>query len=116
MMILIPLGGMLSDKVGRKPVWYFSLSGLFVAAIPMFMLIAKGFVWALIGLAVLGVLYIPQISTISATFPAMFPGPVRLAGFAISNNVSTASSAAQHPRPMTRSSPPRETRSYLPTS
>lgn len=90
MMILIPFGGMLSDKVGRKPVWYFSLIGLFVAAIPMFMLMANGFVWALIGLAVLGILYIPQISTISATFPAMFPGPVRFAGFAISYNVSTA--------------------------
>ena len=90
MMVLIPLGGMLSDKVGRKPVWYFSLVGLFVAAIPMFMLMANGFIWALIGLAVLGVLYIPQISTISATFPAMFPGPVRFAGFAISYNVSTA--------------------------
>ncbi|MGO2035291.1 MAG: MFS transporter [Brevibacterium sp.] len=90
MMILIPFGGILSDKVGRKPVWYFSLIGLFVAAIPMFMLMANGFVWALIGLAVLGILYIPQISTISATFPAMFPGPVRFAGFAISYNVSTA--------------------------
>ena len=90
MMVLIPFGGMLSDKVGRKPVWYFSLVGLFVAAIPMFMLMANGFIWALIGLAVLGVLYIPQISTISATFPAMFPGPVRFAGFAISYNVSTA--------------------------
>ncbi|SDS92095.1 MFS transporter, MHS family, proline/betaine transporter [Brevibacterium siliguriense] len=90
MMILIPFGGMLSDKVGRKPVWYFSLISLFVAAIPMFMLMANGFVWALIGLAVLGILYIPQISTISATFPAMFPGPVRFAGFAISYNVSTA--------------------------
>lgn len=90
MMILIPFGGTLSDKVGRKPVWYFSLISLFVAAIPMFMLMANGFVWALIGLAVLGILYIPQISTISATFPAMFPGPVRFAGFAIAYNVSTA--------------------------
>ncbi|WP_366933876.1 MFS transporter [Brevibacterium renqingii] len=90
MMLLIPFGGVLSDRVGRKPVWYFSLIGLFVAAIPMFMLMANGFVWALIGLAVLGVLYIPQLSTISATFPAMFPGPVRFAGFAISYNVSTA--------------------------
>ncbi|MCD1284338.1 MULTISPECIES: MFS transporter [unclassified Brevibacterium] len=90
MMILIPFGGMISDRVGRKPVWYFSLIGLFVASIPMFMLMANGFVWALVGLAVLGVLYIPQLSTISATFPAMFPGPVRFAGFAISYNVSTA--------------------------
>ncbi|MCI4011177.1 MFS transporter [Brevibacterium sp. ZH18] len=90
MMVLIPFGGMLSDKVGRKPVWYFSLIGLIVASVPMYMLMAKGPVWALVGFAVLGLLYIPQLGTISATFPAMFPGPVRFAGFAISYNISTA--------------------------
>ena len=56
----------------------------------MFMLMANGSVWALIGLAVLGNLYISQMSSISATVPAMSPGPVCFAGFAISYNISTA--------------------------
>src|SRR5699024_9230529 len=43
-----------------------------------------------IGFAVLGLLYIPQLSTISATFPAMFPTQVRFAGFAVTYNVFTA--------------------------
>lgn len=90
MMILIPFAGMLSDRIGRKPMWYFSLIGLIVFSVPVYMLIGQGFAWALAGIAFLGLLYVPQLSTISATFPAMFPGPVRFAGFAISYNVSTA--------------------------
>ena len=90
MMALIPIFGSLSDRVGRKPLWWISLIGLFVFAIPMYLLMAKGFVWAIVGFTVLGVLYIPQLSTISATFPAMFPTTVRYAGFAISYNVATA--------------------------
>ena len=90
MMAVIPFAGTLSDRFGRKPVWYFSLIGLIVMSIPMYMLMANGFWWALLGFAVLGLLYIPQLATISATFPAMFPTQVRYAGFAITYNVSTA--------------------------
>lgn len=90
MMLVIPFAGKLSDKLGRKPMWYFSLIGLIVMSIPMYMLMANGFWWALLGFAVLGLLYIPQLACISATFPAMFPTQVRYAGFAITYNVSTA--------------------------
>lgn len=90
MMLVIPFAGALSDRVGRKPMWYVSLIGLFILAIPMYMLMANGFWWALIGFAVLGLLYIPQLATISATFPAMFPTHVRYAGFAITYNLATA--------------------------
>ncbi|MGB6246592.1 MFS transporter [Gordonia sp. (in: high G+C Gram-positive bacteria)] len=90
MMALIPLFGMWSDRTGRKPMWRVSLVGLFVLALPMYWLMGQGFGWAIIGFVVLGVLYIPQLATISATFPAMFPTHVRYAGFAISYNLSTA--------------------------
>ena len=90
MMAVIPFSGRLSDRLGRKPMWWVSLGGLFVMAVPMYLLMAKGFVPALIGFAVLGLLYVLQLSTISATFPAMFPTHVRFAGFAIAYNISTA--------------------------
>ncbi|GAB4097964.1 MFS transporter [Sinomonas halotolerans] len=90
MMLAIPFFGALSDRVGRKPLWYGSLIGLFVMAIPMFMLIGQGSWWALLAFGVLGLLYIPQLATISATFPAMFPAHVRYAGFAITYNVATS--------------------------
>lgn len=90
MMAFLPFAGLASDRIGRKPVWWTSLIGLFVAGIPMFMLMSTGVIGAVIGFAVLGLLYVPQLATISATFPAMFPTQVRYAGFAIAYNVSTA--------------------------
>jgi MHS family proline/betaine transporter-like MFS transporter len=90
MMVFLPFIGRLSDKVGRKPVWWASLIALFVLAIPMFHLMATGLAGAIIGYAVLGLFYAPQLATISATFPAMFPTHVRFAGFAIAYNVSTS--------------------------
>lgn len=86
----IPFFGALSDRTGRKPMWWVSLIGLLVLAWPMFELMTQGFVWAVIALTVLGLLYVPQLATITATFPAMFPTQVRFAGFAISYNVATA--------------------------
>ena len=90
MMAVIPFAGALSDKVGRKPLWLVSMVGLFVFAIPMYLLMSVNFAWAIVAFTVLGLLYVLQLSTISATFPAMFPTHVRFAGFAIAYNVSTS--------------------------
>jgi MHS family proline/betaine transporter-like MFS transporter len=90
MMAVIPFAGGLSDRFGRKPLWYVSLVGLIVLAVPMYLLMRQGFAWAIFAFAVLGLLYVLQLSTISATFPAMFPTHVRFAGFAIAYNVSTS--------------------------
>jgi MHS family proline/betaine transporter-like MFS transporter len=90
MMVFLPIAGGASDRIGRKPMWWFSLVGLFVAGVPMFMLMSTNVLGAIIGFAVLGLLYVPQLATISAMFPAMFPTHVRYAGFAIAYNVSTS--------------------------
>lgn len=90
MMVFLPLAGALSDRIGRKPMWWISLVGLFVMVVPMYMLMSTSLVGAIIGFAVLGLVYVPQLATISATFPAMFPTHVRFAGFAIAYNVSTS--------------------------
>lgn len=90
MMVFLPFAGALSDRFGRKKMWWFSLIGLFVAVVPMFQLMEQGAAGALVGFAVLGLLYVPQLATISATFPAMFPTHVRYAGMAIAYNVSTS--------------------------
>jgi MHS family proline/betaine transporter-like MFS transporter len=90
MMLVIPFSGALSDRVGRKTMWWISIAGLFVLSIPLFSLMGTGFGAAIFAFAVLGLLYVPQLSTISAMFPAMFPTHVRYAGFAIAYNVSTS--------------------------
>jgi MHS family proline/betaine transporter-like MFS transporter len=90
MMVFVPVAGALSDRVGRKPLWWASLGGLLVMAIPAYHLMATGPAGAMIGFAILGLLYVPQLATISATFPAMFPTQVRFAGVAIAYNLSTS--------------------------
>lgn len=90
MMLLLPFAGALSDRVGRKPLWWFSLVGLFVLVVPVYHLMGMGLGGAIVGFAALGLLYAPQLATISATFPAMFPTHVRFAGFAIAYNVATS--------------------------
>ncbi|MEU4341574.1 MFS transporter [Nocardia sp. NPDC023852] len=90
MMLVLPFFGRLSDHVGRRPMWLFSLLGLAVMALPMYWLMGQGTAWAITGFIVLGLLYVPQLSTISSTFPAIFPTHVRYAGFALGYNVSTA--------------------------
>jgi len=46
MMALIPFAGGLSDRLGRKPMWWISLGGLFVAAVPAYLMMAQGFALA----------------------------------------------------------------------
>ncbi|MHA6799431.1 MFS transporter [Bounagaea algeriensis] len=90
MTAFIPFYGSLSDRVGRKPLWYASLIGMIVLAVPMYALMAQGYAWAIVAFAVLGLVYALQLSTISSMFPALFPTTVRFAGFAITYNVSTS--------------------------
>lgn len=90
MAILLPFFGRLSDTVGRRPMWMFSCIGLMIFVVPLYMLMSTGLVGAIIGFIVIGILFAPQLSTISATFPAMFPTMVRYAGVAIGYNVSTS--------------------------
>ncbi|WP_246136532.1 MFS transporter [Leekyejoonella antrihumi] len=90
MACLLPFFGRLSDKIGRRPMWLFSCAALFVFVVPLYMLIGTGLTGAIIGFALVGILFAPQLATISATFPAMFPTIVRFAGVAIGYNVATS--------------------------
>ncbi|MFT3975528.1 MAG: MFS transporter [Sphingomonas bacterium] len=90
MMALLPLAGALSDRIGRKPLWWASLTGLFLCAAPLYRPMSTGETGAIIGFALLGMLYVPQLATISGTFPALFPTSARFAGFAIAYNISTS--------------------------
>lgn len=90
MMAVLPFVGALSDRVGRKPMWLASLVALLVLVVPLYHLMAQGFTQAMIAFAILGLLYTPQLATISATFPAMFPTHVRYAGLALGYNIATS--------------------------
>lgn len=90
MMACIPLAGAWSDRVGRKPMWRMSLLGMIVLAVPMYWLMGRGLVCALVAFGVLSVLLAAPLATVPAIFPAMFPTQVRYAGFAIADNAGIA--------------------------
>lgn len=90
MMAVLPFVGALSDRVGRKPLWIASLVAFIVLAVPLYHFMAQGFTQAMIAFTILGLLYTPQLATISATFPAMFPAHVRYAGLAMGYNIATS--------------------------
>lgn len=90
MMAVLPFVGALSDRVGRKPLWVGSLMAFIFLAVPLYHFMAQGFTQAMIAFTILGLLYTPQLATISATFPAMFPTHVRYAGLAMGYNISTS--------------------------
>jgi MFS transporter, MHS family, proline/betaine transporter len=90
-LICIPLLGMLSDRIGRKPIAWFGAVGLVVLAFPMIALIrAQGAVSIFLGLMIMGFLLICFSATMPSTLPALFPTEVRGAGLCISFNVSVS--------------------------
>ena len=65
MMAVVPLSGRLSDRLGHRPMWWVSLVGLFVPAVPAYLLIAQSFALALVGFGVLGLLFVPETARCS---------------------------------------------------
>ncbi len=90
MAVMLPFFGHLSDIVGRRPMWLFSCIALIIFIVPLYRLMGTGLLGAVVGFVLIGMLFAPQVSTISATFPAMFPTAVRYAGVAIGYNVAVS--------------------------
>lgn len=91
MMIVITPMGALSDRIGRRPLLMAASAGFIVLAVPAFLLInTSSTVLQFTGLAILGLLLVILIASVSSTLPAIFPTQVRYSGFAIGYNVSTA--------------------------
>jgi MFS transporter, MHS family, proline/betaine transporter len=85
----IPFLGMLSDKVGRKPITWFGAIGLIVLAIPMIALVrSQTTVGIFAGLLIMALLLICFSSTMPSTLPTLFPTKVRGGALSIAFNVS----------------------------
>jgi MHS family proline/betaine transporter-like MFS transporter len=90
MLVVVTFVGRLSDRVGRRPLWLASGGAILVLAIPAFLLMGRGWGFAIAAFVTLALLFALQLGTVSATFPALFPTTVRYSGFAISYNLSTS--------------------------
>ncbi|MYU10524.1 MFS transporter [Streptomyces sp. SID8361] len=91
MLFLIPPAGALSDRIGRKPLLLTAAVGYTLLSVPAVLLLGlSSLLLQFLGLAVLGLLLVVLIASVSSTLPALFPTTVRYTGFAIGYNFSTA--------------------------
>jgi MHS family proline/betaine transporter-like MFS transporter len=91
MLLVIPFMGSLSDRIGRKPLLLTAAGGYLLLSVPaMILLGVDNLLLQFIGLAVLGLLLVILVSSVSSTLPALFPTAIRYTGFAIGYNFSTA--------------------------
>jgi len=89
MLALIPLVGMMSDRLGRKRVLAASLIGLIVLAWPLFRLLdSSATPLILLGQVGLAVLVAGYSGTIPALMVEMFPGRVRCTALSLSYNLA----------------------------
>jgi MFS transporter, MHS family, proline/betaine transporter len=90
-LVLIPVIGLLSDRIGRKPIVRFGSIGLVVLAVPMILLIrTEQPMWIFAGLMIMGLLLICFSATMPSTLPSLFPTEVRGGGLSIAFNVSVS--------------------------
>ncbi|WP_115557127.1 glycine betaine/L-proline transporter ProP [Xanthomonas campestris] len=94
MLVMMPLnvvGGMFSDKLGRRPMIIGACAALFALAIPCLLLIGSGSdVLIFTGLMLLGLALVCFTISMPSTLPALFYTPVRYSALSIAFNVSVS--------------------------
>lgn len=95
MLILIVPVGILSDRIGRKPILIASCASFLVLPIPAFSLMGAAADdqngWQLmLGLVMIAIPLVLILAVLASTLPAMFPTQERYGGFSIGYSVSTA--------------------------
>ena len=94
MLVMMPFnifGGLLSDKLGRKPMIIGACIALILLAIPCLKLVGTGNDWLIFaGLMLLGLALVCFTSSMPSTLPALFYTPVRYSALSIAFNVSVS--------------------------
>ncbi|MGL5741788.1 MAG: MFS transporter [Legionella sp.] len=89
--VLIPFMGLLSDYLGRKPIFLLSAISLFIFIYPIFILLLSGNWWhVLIGEVVLALILAPMNATVPTILAEMFPTAIRASGVSIGYNIGQA--------------------------
>ena len=94
MLVMMPLnivGGLFSDRLGRRPMIIGACIALLVLAIPCLLLIGSGNDGLIfLGLMLLGLALVCFTSSMPSTLPALFYTPVRYSALSIAFNVSVS--------------------------
>ena len=90
-LVTIPLLGILSDRIGRKPIVWVGAIGLIVLALPSVLLMrSQTGAGIFAGLLIMGLLLICFSATMPSTLPSLFPTEVRGGALSIAFNVSVS--------------------------
>ncbi|MEV6229978.1 MFS transporter [Saccharopolyspora shandongensis] len=100
-LVLVPVFGRLSDRVGRKPVFVSAGIALLVLATPAFLLMRTGLVGTWIAALVLGIILAAVLGTYAVWSAEIFPTRTRQGGLSISYNLIAALFAGTVPYLMT---------------
>lgn len=94
MLVMMPLnivGGLFSDRLGRRPMIIGACIALLVLAIPCLLLVGSGHDGLIfLGLMLLGLALVCFTSSMPSTLPALFYTPVRYSALSIAFNVSVS--------------------------
>lgn len=91
MMVAQPFAGLLTDRVGRRPVIAAGCAGFLLLSVPALLLIRQGSLLAIgLGMAALGLLLVCFTATMPSALPALFPTRVRYGSLSIGFNVSVS--------------------------
>lgn len=88
---LVPVFGLLSDRIGRRPVMIFGCTGFLLFSYPTLMLMGSGHFWAAtLAMAVLGLFMAAYDGAMNAAMAELFPTNIRYGGMSIAYNISVA--------------------------
>lgn len=100
-LVLVPLFGLLSDRVGRKPVFVGATAALLVVSTPAFLLMRTGLVGTWIAGLLLGVILAAILGTYAVWSAEIFPTRTRQSGLSVAYNLTAALFAGTVPYLMT---------------
>lgn len=100
-LVLVPLFGALSDRVGRKPVFVGATSALLVVSFPAFLLMRAGLAGTWAAGLLLGVILAAILGTYAVWSAEVFPTRTRQSGLSIAYNLTAALFAGTVPYLMT---------------
>ncbi|NDZ79823.1 MFS transporter [Streptomyces sp. SID10853] len=100
-LVLVPVFGHLSDRVGRKPVFVGATGALLVAAVPAFLVMRTGPAGTWVGGLLLGVMLAAILGTYAVWSAELFPTRTRQSGLSIAYNITAALFAGTVPYVMT---------------
>ncbi|NKY09616.1 MFS transporter [Cellulomonas hominis] len=88
---LVPVFGLLSDRIGRRPVMIFGCAGFVLFSYPTLMLMGSGHFWAAtLAMALLGIFMAAYDGAMNAAMAELFPTNIRYGGMSIAYNISVA--------------------------